>query len=160
MKISCVDTHLISGIQCNVFDVKHCHFIRYSIFFGCTLCVWRANELYSNVVLPYYRIGWVGSFVTLSPFYFVHHRYNRIVDTIGDEIDVLLHRFGIYLDLDAASYLDPYIITTVTIISCVIIHCLRTMYVNVSWVNLASFMVVLDRQIVMDKGWITFITAT
>eukprot|EP01083_Nonionella_stella_P300985 1030322_1 len=114
----------------------------------------------------FYRpgFGWVGSFVTLSPFYFVHHRYNRIVDTIGDEIDVLLHRFGIYLDLDAASYLDPYIITkiitTVTIISCVIIHCLRTMYVNVSWVNLASFMVVLDRQIVMDKGWITFITAT
>eukprot|EP01083_Nonionella_stella_P105910 304954_1 len=59
------------------------------------------------------RIGWVGSFVTLSPFYFVHHRYNRIVDTIGDEIDVLLHRFGIYLDLDAASYLDPYIITKI-----------------------------------------------
>eukprot|EP01083_Nonionella_stella_P166997 560014_1 len=44
MEISCVDTHLVSGIQCNVFDVKHCHFIRYSIFFGCTLCVWRANE--------------------------------------------------------------------------------------------------------------------
>eukprot|EP01083_Nonionella_stella_P269275 910959_1 len=119
MEISCVDTHLVSGIQCNVFDVKHCYFIRYSIFFGCTLCVWRANELYSMLFYRT-RFGWVGSFVTLSPFYFVHHRYNRIVDTIGDEIDVLLHRFGIYLDLDAASYLDPYIITkiitTVTII--------------------------------------------